>query len=794
MDGIILKAAATVFVAAVFLYLLYRVWSGRKAARAFELLLDNLEACVCVSRYDNGKLIYVNRKMREEYGLTGNPLGKRCRDAFGCDSAPDPAFCPRQSADLREGTPYTWEDCDPATGKHFRNTSSIIDWPDGTRVHMQHSVNITDLKNAEDGLYRTRQTLRSILDNVPLSIFWKDKDLVYRGCNSMFSRIIELPVDEVLGKTDYEILPANAEKYRIVDTRVIETRTPMLDFDEEIRTSDGSPLWMRTSKVPVYGKDGEVEILLGVTSDITEVKLRELALHESQQMIQAVFNATDEMIFLVDAQARLMSYNHVFAKTFDIAGDEAVGRDLYGWIKIDPADIAILKTIHQQLVSNQQRQRFEFSSGSACVEISACPIIEKGSLFGISVYVKDVTLRKRDEEELARRGKELERALESEKKANNAKSDFLSHMSHEIRTPMNAVIGMAKIARRSQDVDYIHECLDKIGVSSALLLGIINDILDMSKIEANKMELANEPFVLQNMLANVYSLIGVKAGEKQQIFSFHVDEDLAPRYVGDELRLAQVITNLLSNAVKFTPQHGTITLHIGEKKRTADEALLEISVQDTGIGISPENSARLFRPFEQADGSIVRSFGGTGLGLVISKSIVNMMGGDIEVRSEEGKGSTFVFTIRMKIADEGETEMPDVATEIPDLHGRRILVVDDVAINREIVKALLDETGVQMDFAENGRLALECFQQNPEAFDLILMDVQMPEMDGYKATRRLRRLDLPRAADIPVLAMTANAFKEDIDRCIEAGMNDHLAKPVDDRALYGKLAHYLPRN
>lgn len=525
---------------------------------------------------------------------------------------------------------------------------------------------------------------------------------------------------------------------------------------------------------------------------------------------------------------------------------------------------------------------------------------------------------------------DLMREKENAQAAAKTKSNFLSRMSHEMRTPMNAIIGMTKIADSTDDLSKLKYCLSMISTSSEHLLGIINDVLDMSKIEAGKFELEHAPMNIEKMLMKICNLVIDNMEKKNQNFNVVLAKDLCLNYIGDELRLSQVVTNLLSNAVKFTPEGGKITLTVDEAERQRDMITLRFSVIDTGIGMTEEQIARLFNSFEQADGSITRRFGGTGLGLAISKSIVEKMGGYIEAESECGSGSRFRFEVKLERASHQDTvvfdgirpadikilivendkdirkrflsitegfgmeadvaasaeeavsltdaahktnrtydiifldyDMPDangldivkrlsgvidkntviiitsfsewrqiedalqqigvnrfiakpifpsavldaindvvgstlktleikmdVPREAPDFSGINILLAEDVEINREIFMALLAETQVSIDTAENGLSAVSKFKENPNRYDLIIMDIQMPEMDGYEATRTIRAMDIPKAKVVPIVAMTANVFKEDIERCLACGMNGHLSKPIDEKDVIEKIKHY----
>ncbi|MDR1376223.1 MAG: response regulator [Synergistaceae bacterium] len=386
--------------------------------------------------------------------------------------------------------------------------------------------------------------------------------------------------------------------------------------------------------------------------------------------------------------------------------------------------------------------------------------------------------------------------------ASRAKGAFLANMSHEMRTPMNAVIGMTTIAKTSQDLEKKDYCLQKIEEASTHLLGVINDILDMSKIEANKFDLSPERFHFEKMLQKVATVVNFRVEEKNLGFAVYIDSDIPSELIGDDQRISQIITNLLSNAMKFTPPGGDIRVEaqfLGEENGLCT---LQISVVDTGIGISAEQQSKLFTSFQQAESGTSRKFGGTGLGLAISKRIVEMMGGRIWIDSELGKGSTFTFTIKVERA----SPAADSTSESPDAQGRsspeneeaaenfagkRLLLAEDVEINQEIVLSLLEPTLLTIDCAGNGAEAVRMFNEAPDKYDMIFMDVQMPEMDGYEATRSIRAAGTSRAQNIPIVAMTANVFREDIEKCLAAGMNDHLGKPIDIKELLSALSKYL---
>lgn len=394
---------------------------------------------------------------------------------------------------------------------------------------------------------------------------------------------------------------------------------------------------------------------------------------------------------------------------------------------------------------------------------------------------------------------DLKRSREEALAASKAKSAFLSNMSHEIRTPLNAIIGMTSIGKREKDLAHKNYAFEKIESASAHLLGVINDILDISKIESGKMELSYILFTFTQMLDRVMSVITPRIQEKQQHLSVEIDPAIPKTLFGDDQRLAQVIANILSNASKFTPEKGSIQLQAKLLSAQGDSCRVQLLVKDDGIGMSPQAQSKLFHIFQQAEAGTTRKYGGSGLGLAISKRILELMGGDIWVESAAGEGACFFFTANLGVPEQAEVTgdsayQPMLAEgEEPthDFSGRTILLADDIDINLEIAAALLEPTNITIDTATNGKEAVDAFAADPERYDLILMDVQMPEMDGLQATRQIRAIGTPHAAAIPIIAMTANVFKEDIEKCMDAGMNGHLGKPIVINDVLKTLSHHL---
>jgi len=391
-------------------------------------------------------------------------------------------------------------------------------------------------------------------------------------------------------------------------------------------------------------------------------------------------------------------------------------------------------------------------------------------------------------EELLRKTADLEEQVMQSRAAVQVKSDFLSKMSHEIRTPLNAIMGMTQIIRNTTEQATINDCIEKMESSSQHLLGIINDILDLSKMESGKLFLDKGLFSLTHEIEFVVSMFKEMAAEKGLTLSCEASDIRHDGIITDKLRLNQTLINLLSNAVKFTDSGGAVELIAKEIFHMDGESVYQFTVRDTGIGIEPEQAKKLFTPFSQAHSGVTRMYGGTGLGLAISQSLVQMMGGDIELETEYGKGSVFRFTIRVPAKEKAKVPpretLPD--TPLTDFSRKRILVVDDNAVNLSVARGMLKLHGIQPETADSGRQAIELIKQTK--FDLVFMDYLMPDMDGLETTKAIRELEI----DVPIIALTACAVEGQKEMLLEAGMNDYLPKPIINAELLQILRRWIP--
>ena len=528
------------------------------------------------------------------------------------------------------------------------------------------------------------------------------------------------------------------------------------------------------------------------------------------ERLRTITDTIADGIYVLDPQGRVRLINPAFTRILGYRADEMLGRighDIFHRHGSEPVPLERCP-LFNRVRSGQSfngEQLFRCHDGRLIdVEIATSPIVDRlGQPTGGSVTAfRDISGRKRTEAELEQhrhhlaalvdeRTTELSLAKETAEAASRAKSTFLANMSHELRTPMNAIMGMTSMVLRQTPDPRLRDQLGKVENASRHLLHVINDILDISKIEAERMKLEETEFVLGSVLENLRSLSGHRAAEKSLQLHIDLPLELAGMVlVGDPLRLGQVLLNLTGNAIKFT-RHGSVTVRARLAETAGDAVTLCFEVADTGIGIAEDARARLFTAFEQADNSMTRKYGGTGLGLAISKRLVHLMDGEIGVDSEPDAGSTFWFTVRLRRNGQGRlTEAEHDSAELSirrDFPAARILLAEDEPINREVSLSLLEDCGLCADSAEDGRQAVELARR--ERYDLILMDMQMPQLNGIDATHQIRADSLNRST--PIIAMTANAFAEDRLLCLEAGMNDHLGKPVDPERLFATLLKWL---
>ncbi|MDR1706305.1 MAG: response regulator [Clostridiales bacterium] len=501
-------------------------------------------------------------------------------------------------------------------------------------------------------------------------------------------------------------------------------------------------------------------------------------------------NSPDD-IFLLDAKLNILlctaSVNRVMGR--DVQGEhfpaivnEAFGADFEGTVAAALSDVLKLGETREVKAHTVGRRDESGSLNELYYSLRLSPTLDKnGRITGAVVLAHDIT--------------EVQNANARAYSATLAKSNFLANMSHEIRTPLNAIIGMTQIGMTSSDYQKTQYCLQKINSASKQLLRLVSDVLDISKIESGRLELKSTGFDIRAMLGSLLSIHTIEAEDKLIDVNMEISDDFPLYVIGDEVRLSQIITNLLSNAIKFTPKGGNVLLSCRASDAGEDKIRLEMAVTDSGPGVNANHMHRLYEPFEQADDSITRKHGGSGLGLAISKRIVNLMDGEISVQNMPEGGARFYFHVLIgKVLDMDllfsgpASGAPDGALDFSDY---TILIAEDLEINKEIAVAMLEDTRAAVECVSNGQEAVEAFAEDPDKYDLILMDMQMPVMDGLEATRRIRAFNLPKAVTIPIVAMTANAFAEDIEECKKAGMTDHIGKPLDMAVFLSKLGMYL---
>ncbi|MBL8808315.1 MAG: PAS-domain containing protein [Rhodospirillales bacterium] len=690
------------------------------------------------------------------------------------------------------------------------------------RMRSGQTIEGTQRRTADGGrvaIYRdvseARRTLKQLADSeirlrdfaqVTSDWFW-ETDTEHRFTFISDPRgILALDLEATLGRTRFEMMaPAADFPAASIETHraALAERRSFRDFVYPVRLSGSTVEWVDVSGIPLFDDTGRFVGYRGAGRIVTD----QVRARRRLELLQsAIDNANDAVTVLEASRHRerrleVAFVNRAYVRLTGFAPGEVIARPPHRLLGAEPEQAAV-RALWEAIATGASYRgevllaRSDASAG--WVDIRLDPIFEQGRLTHYVAIERDVSERHESQARLAWARDEAEAARETAEKANRAKSDFLASMSHEIRTPMNGVIGMAGILLESDLSPEQRRAAETIRDSGEILLQIINDILDLSKLEAGRMEFDRHPFSPAEIVRGILGIIAGRAAAKGLPVRLDVAPDVPERVLGDGVRVRQILLNLADNAIKFT-QAGEVRIAIRRTQRPGDgRAWLAFAVSDTGIGIPADRHADLFREFSQLDGSITRRFGGTGLGLAICRSLAERMGGTVSVESAPGRGST--FEVFLPFADGATVEAPsavapareapaDATIRGPDGRPPRILLVEDNPTNRLVAISMLESIGLNADVADDGETAVAAVRARP--YDLVLMDIHMPGMDGLAAARAIRALSGP-AAGVPIVAVTANAYRSHAAECIEAGMNDFLAKPYRKSALIEAIRRQFP--
>ncbi|MFW5733952.1 MAG: PAS domain-containing protein [Oceanidesulfovibrio sp.] len=742
---------------------------------------------------------------------------------------------PDMLGEFRAGVDESFEQDEPLQfeadilGRTYRISLTPVREQEDRRV-IAFARDVTDEKRVDESLRREQQRQIFYMESLPGFVATVDQNLAIRYANRAFRQCFVKPAKE---GGHWSFKDCSLHQDALSQRRVAE----ILDgaYPDSWEWTSPNEATYQLFGHPMSDVDGSLVVML-LGFDITHRRRAERALLQAQKHQRAILDNVPSLVWLKDRDCRFREVNSAYAAACGRPSEELEGLD-----EVDvwgPEQGAFCLEQDRAVIDSGKKRMVDMSYTDAdgvtrWMESTRVPLFdEHGAVIGLAGISHDITRRKQAQEELQFSYEELEqrvrmrtRELEEANRAlrkesgehkhtaeqleiskqraeslSRAKSNFLANVSHEIRTPLNAILGAAELADLADDPSESQRYLEIIRVSGKALSNLVNDILDFSKMDAYRLRLENVPFDLRALLESMRDSMAVVAKERSIEVRLEMDEDLPRRVKGDPVRLRQILDNLVGNAIKFT-REGEVVIKVSDAPGADMEGLLRLlfSVKDTGIGIPLEKQSLIFKDFEQADTSISREFGGTGLGLAIARKLVEAMGGSIAVASEEGRGSTFSFSLQLGklTAQEVQIFFPDSMAEshttraeqpIQETRGD-ILVVDDNAMNQELMRMALGSKGFTVHSAYSGEDALEFLAV--QLVDLVLMDIQMPEMDGLTAVELLRTQPLAVPPDVPVIAMTAHALPGDRERMIEAGCNEYLAKPVDMKELFGLLERFL---
>jgi two-component system, sensor histidine kinase and response regulator len=644
------------------------------------------------------------------------------------------------------------------------------------------NLDITERKQLENTLRQERIFLRTLIDNIPDSIYVKDTAGRRVIANVAQVRLVGKESEaEVLGKDDFDLHPRElAEKFVADDKLVLQTGESLINREEYLLDKNGQKRWLLTTKMPLRDENGKIVGLIGLGRDITSRKEADQALKDSEERFRELFENASDLVCTMDLEGNLTSVNKSGERLTGYTQSEAVTMNLAQIVTPEMFEVTremMSRKRDEDVTTTYELDIMRKDGGQVTLEISSRLLNQQGKETGIQAIGRDITQRKQVKVE-------LERARDAALESVRLKSEFLANMSHEIRTPMNGVIGMTDLLLETDLSPTQREYTDTIQGSADILLTIINDILDFSKIEAGLMRFEKIDFELRGSVEATVELLAERAQAKGLEVASLVYRDVPTALQGDPGRLRQVLTNLIGNAVKFTDQ-GEVVVRVTKVNETASDALLRFEIQDTGIGVSAEAQRGLFQAFTQADGSTTRKYGGTGLGLAISKQLVELMGGEIGIESAPDRGSKFWFTGRFE-----KQLLPATITREPvvNLSGTRVLIVDDNATNRNILKHQTSSWGMIATEAESGEQALELLRagvMKGEPYSIAVLDLMMPDMDGFQLAEAIK--SDPTIARVTLVLLPSFVERGHGDRARQAGIAAYLQKPVRQSQLYDCL-------